>query len=168
MGRKLLNIILFQAAWLTAVLGAARGNEWYGPLAVALVLSVHFILIDDRWGELKLLIVAGSLGFCFDTTLSATGVVIPKGHVLPHPFSQPWMISLWLNLSATFNVSLAWLKKRYLLASIFGAIGGVLAYYGGARLGATVALPDATGIIIISVGWGVVTPTLVWLSERFQ
>lgn len=34
MGRKLLNIILFQAAWFVAVLGAASGNELYGPLAV--------------------------------------------------------------------------------------------------------------------------------------
>ncbi|NTW78085.1 MAG: DUF2878 domain-containing protein, partial [Syntrophaceae bacterium] len=35
MGRKLLNVILFQAAWFTAVLGAARGNEWYGPLELS-------------------------------------------------------------------------------------------------------------------------------------
>lgn len=168
MGGKLLNIILFQVAWFTAVLGIARGNEWYGLLAVALVLSVHFILIDDRRGELKLLIVAGSLGFCFDTMLSAAGVVIPKGHVLPQPFSQPWMISLWLNFAATLNVSLEWLKGRYMLASIFGAIGGACAYYGGARLGATMALPDVNGIIIISAGWGIVTPILVWLAARFQ
>ena len=164
MGRKLLNIILFQAAWFAAVLGAASGNEWYGPLAVALVLLVHFVLIEDRLSELSLLLVTGILGFCFDTALSAAGIVTPRGHILPHPFSQPWMISLWLNFAATLNVSLEWLKGRYLLAAIFGAVGGTGAYYGGARLGATLALPDVHGIIILIVGWGIVTPILVWLA----
>jgi hypothetical protein len=28
MGRKLLNIVMFEAAWFAAVLEAARGNEW--------------------------------------------------------------------------------------------------------------------------------------------
>jgi len=168
MGRKLLNIILFQAAWFTAVLGAANGNEWYGPLAVALVLLVHFVLIEDRLSELSLLLVTGILGFCFDTALSAAGIVTPRGHILPHPFSQPWMVSLWLNFAATLNVSLEWLKGRYLLAAIFGAVGGAGSYYGGARLGATLALPDVQGIIILIVGWGIVTPILVWLAGRFQ
>jgi hypothetical protein len=168
MGRKLLNIILFQAAWFAAVLGAAGGNEWYGPLAVALVLLVHFVLMEDRLSELSLLLVAGIIGFCFDTALSIAGIVTPRGDILPHPFSQPWMISLWLNFAATLNVSLEWLKGRYLLAAIFGAVGGTCAYYGGARLGATLGLPDVQGIIILAVGWGIVTPILVWLAGRFQ
>ncbi|MRR08077.1 MAG: DUF2878 domain-containing protein [Deltaproteobacteria bacterium] len=168
MGRKLLNIILFQGAWFAAVLGAANGKEWYGPLAVTLVLLVHFVLIEDRLSELSLMLVTGTLGFCFDTALSAAGIVTPRGHVLPHPFSQPWMISLWLNLAATLNVSLAWLKGRSLLAAIFGAGAGAGAYYGGARLGATLALPDVQGIIILAVGWGIVTPILVWLAGRVQ
>ena len=168
MGRKLLNIILFQAAWFTAVLGAARGSEWYGPLAVALVLSVHFVLIDDRRGELTLMLAAGAIGFFFDTALSAAGIVTPRGHILPHPLSQPWMISLWPNFAATLNVSLEWLKGRYLLAAIFGAVGGAGSYYGGARLGATLALPDVNGILLLAVGWGIMTPFLVWLAKRFQ
>jgi hypothetical protein len=167
-GRKLLNIFLFQAAWFAAVMGAANGNEWYGPMAVALVLLVHFVLIEDRLSELSLLLVTGTLGFCFDTALSAAGIVTPRGHVLPHPFSQPWMVSLWLNFAATLNVSLEWLKGRYLLAAIFGAVGGACAYYSGARLGATLALPDVHGIIILAVGWGIVTPILFWFAWRFQ
>ena len=106
MGRKLINIILFQAAWFTAVLGAARGNDWYGPLAVLLVLSVHLVLTDDRRGELTLMLVAGTIGFFFDTALSAAGIVTPRGNIFPHPLSQPWMISLWPNFAATLNVSL--------------------------------------------------------------
>jgi hypothetical protein len=167
-GRVLLNIILFQAAWFAAVLGAARGNEWYGPLAVAPVLLVHIALIEDRLRELSLLLVIGVIGFCFDTALSAAGIVTPRGHILPYPFSQPWMVSLWLNLAATLNVSLKWLKGRSLSAALFGAFGGTCAYYSGARLGATLALPDVHGIIVLMVGWGIMTPVLVWLAGRIQ
>jgi hypothetical protein len=168
MGRKLLNVILFQAAWFAAVLGAAEGHCWYGPLAVALAVAVHLALIDERRGELKLLLAAGVLGFCFDTALTYAGVFTPRGDLFPHPFSPPWMVSLWLNFAATLNVSLAWLKGRYLLAALFGAVGGAGAYYSGARLGATLVLPDADGIFILALGWGIMTPLLVWLAKRFS
>ena len=168
MGRKLLNIVLFQAAWFTAVLGAAGGNDWYGPLAVALVLSVHLALTDDRRGELMLMLAAGTIGFCFDTALSAAGIIIPRGDILPYPLSQPLMVSLWLNFAATLNVSLDWLKGRTLPAALFGAVGGAGSYYGGARLGATLALPDVHGILLLAVCWGIMTPFLLWLANRFQ
>jgi hypothetical protein len=167
MGRKLLNVILFQAAWFAAVLGAAAGNPWYGPLAVALALAVNFALIDERRGELKLLLAAGALGFCFDTALTYAGIFTPRGNLLPHPFSPPWMVSLWLNFAATLNVSLAWLRGRYILAAAFGAVGGPLAYYSGARLGATEALPTTAGMLLLAIGWGIMTPLLVWLARGF-
>jgi hypothetical protein len=71
----------------------------------------------------------------------------------------------WYVIAATLNVSMAWLRGRYLLAAIFGAIGGPLAYYGGAELGATEALPSLNGILILALGWGVMTPLLVWLAR---
>ena len=73
-GRKLLNAALFQAAWFAAVLGAARGVLWLGPLMLLPVLGIHLALAKDRAGEVKLLAAAGILGFLFDTSLVAGGV----------------------------------------------------------------------------------------------
>ena len=70
-----------------------------------------------------------------------------------------------MNFAATLNVSMAWLRGRYLLAAVFGAIGGPLAYYSGAKLGATEALPSLNGMLVLAVGWGVMTPLLVWLAR---
>jgi len=78
------------------------------------------------------------------------------------------MVCLWLNFAATLNVSMAWLSGRYLLAAAFGAIGGPLAYYSGARLGATEALPTTNGMLLLAVGWGLMTPLLVWLAHEFK
>lgn len=163
--RKVINVVLFQAAWFAAVLGAARGMFWLGPLSMLPVLAVHLTLQDDRRGEVKLLLAAGLLGFLFDTAFVAGGVFTPLQHFFPRPFSPPWMICLWLNFAATLNVSMAWLRGRYILAAAFGAVGGPLAYYSGARLGATEVLPTTTGMMLLAIGWGLMTPLLVRLSR---
>ena len=167
MMKKIINLTLFQAAWFAAVLGAAGGAPWLGPLVMVPVLAVHLSLTDDRQGELKLLLAAGVLGFLYDTALVTAGVFSPLRHLVPHPFSPPWMVGLWMNFAATLNVSMVWLRGRYLLAAVFGAIGGPLAYYSGAKLGATEALPSLNGMLVLAVGWGVMTPLLVWLARNF-
>ena len=162
--RKVINVVLFQAAWFAAVLGAARGMFWLGPLAMIPTLAIHLLLQNNRRGEMKLLLAAGLLGLVFDTTFVAGGVFTPLQHLFPRPFSPPWMIGLWVNFAATLNVSMAWLRGRYLLAALFGAIGGPLAYYSGAKIGATESLPTMTGMLLLAIGWGCITPLLVWLA----
>jgi len=163
--RKIINLTLFQAAWFAAVLGAAQGAPWLGPLVMVPVLAVHLSLTDDWQGELKLLLAAGLLGFLCDTALVKAGVFSPLQYLVSHPFSPPWMIGLWMNFAATLNVSMVWLRGRYLLAAVFGAIGGPLAYYSGAKLGATEALPSLNGMLVLVAGWAVMTPLLVWLAR---
>ena len=165
---KAVNVVLFQAAWFAAVLGAARGMPWLGPLVMIPTLAIHLALQDNRQGEVTLLLAAGVLGFIFDTAFVAGSVFTPLQHLFPRPFSPPWMICLWLNFAATLNVSMSWLRDRYLLAALFGAIGGPLAYYSGARLGATEALPTLRGLLVLSLGWGIMTPILVWFAQHFR
>lgn len=165
MGLKLLNAVLFQVVWFAAVLGAAWGMAWLGPLVLLPVLAINQAISEDRSGDLKLLVVAGLLGFLFDTTLVAMGVFTPLQQLFPRPCSPPWMIGLWLNFAATLNLSLGWLRERYLLATLFGAIGGPLAYYSGAKLGATETLPTSGGLLILALGWGVMTPLLVRVAK---
>jgi hypothetical protein len=168
MGKKLVNVVFFQIAWFAAVLGAARGLLWLGPIVMIPILAIHMALQQNRQGELKLLMAAGVLGFLFDTVFVAGGVFTPLQHLFPRPFSPPWMVCLWLNFAATLNVSMAWLSGRYLLAAAFGAIGGPLAYYSGASLGAAEALPTTNGMLLLAVGWGLITPLLVWLAHEFK
>jgi len=168
MTRKVINVALFQAAWFAAVLGTARGMLWLGPLSMIPVLAIHLTLQENRRGEVKLLLAAGLLGFIFDTAFVAGSVFTPLQHLFPRPFSPPWMICLWLNFAATLNVSMAWLRGRYLLAAAFGAIGGPLAYYSGAKLGATEALPTTTGMLLLAIGWGAMTPFLVRVATLFR
>ena len=72
--RKVINVALFQAAWFAAVLGAARGMFWLGPLAMVPTLAIHLALQENRRGEVKLLLAASLLGLIFDTAFVAGDV----------------------------------------------------------------------------------------------
>jgi len=77
-------------------------------------------------------------------------------------------VALWMLFATTLNVSLAWLKRSALLAALFGAIGGPLAYYGGAKLGALSFLAPTPALVALALGWGLLTPLLIKLALRFD
>lgn len=126
--RKVINFIAFQAAWFAAVLGAAHSMPWLGVVAAPAALALHLMLSPDWKPELLLAIAAAGTGFVFDSVLIDLGMFSPVAYVFPTPFSSLWMVMLWVNLVTTLNVSMAWLRGRYALSAVFGAIGGPLAY----------------------------------------
>ncbi|MBA3696570.1 MAG: DUF2878 domain-containing protein [Methylotenera sp.] len=78
-----------------------------------------------------------------------------------------WILGLWLDFSTTLNVSLRWMHGRYLVAILFGAIGGPLAYIGAEKLGAVI-LHGNPSYIVLSLGWAVITPLLLSFAVRFD
>ena len=163
--RKVINFIVFQAAWFAAVLGAANGMPWLGVVAVPLALALHLALSPDWRPEILLALTAAVTGFIFDSLLIAAGAFSPIPYVFPVPFSSLWMVMLWVNLATTMNVSMGWLSGRYALAAVFGAIGGPLAYYSGAKLGAMTAMPGPAGLAAIGIAWAIAMPLLYFVME---
>lgn len=162
----LINFAMFQAGWFASVLLGASGWHWLGPVAVILLLLVHLSTSPDRLAERKLMAYALLIGLAWENLLSLTGIVVyPSGQ----PFNQlapAWILAMWPLLAITLNVSLRWLKGRLVLSALFGAIGGPLAFFAGERLGAVV-FPDSTlALSVLAVGWGLLFPLLMWLSER--
>jgi len=166
--RKVINFIVFQAAWFAAVLGAAHGMPWLGVVAVPLALALHLALLPDWRPEMLLALIAAMTGFIFDSVLIAAGAFSPIPYVFPAPFSSLWMVMLWVNLATTINTSMSWLRGRYALGTVFGAIGGPMAYYSGAKLGAMARLPDPEGLVGIGIAWAIAFPLLLAVNERLQ
>ena len=65
-------------------------------------------------------------------------------------------------------MSLRWLRERYLVAALFGLIGGPMSYYAGAKLGGLTFINMQAALLALAVGWALITPLLVWLSERLD
>jgi hypothetical protein len=163
---KIINFIAFQVAWFAAVLGAANNMPWLGLIAVPAFVALT-LAISQRRQTLFLALAAACLGFCVDTILMTLGAFSPVPFPYPPPFSPLWMVMLWVNLAMTLNDSMAWLRGRFALAVIFGAVGGPAAYYSGAKLGAA-AVPAMADLVVIGIAWAIAFPALVWINEFLQ
>lgn len=166
--RLLVNVILFQLGWFACVLGAASGIPWVGTLGVMIILAHHLHSANSLEKELQLLSLVLLIGFIWDSLLVAFGILDYNSGLFHTSLAPHWIIAMWALFSTTLNVSLNWLKSRYLLSAVFGALGGPSAYYAGLKLGA-VSMPSETqALVALALGWSLIMPTLVLLSERFN
>jgi hypothetical protein len=162
------NFLIFQAGWFATVLGAANGAPWLGPVAVLAAVVVHLRTANDAGAELRLLGSAVALGLVADSLLLATGwIAYPNGSWVPG-LAPYWIITLWALFATTLNVSMRWMAGRYLLAAVFGAVGGPLSYLAGARLGAMSFVDTGAAVTALAIGWALAMPLLMWLAARFE
>lgn len=164
----LINFIAFQAGWFAAVLGAANGMPWAGPVVIAAVIALHLFLVDRPRPELTLILVCGLIGAVMDSLLVAAGLVrYPTGSVVD--FLAPyWIVAMWMLFATTLNMSLGWLKPRKFVGALFGLIGGPLAYYTGFKLGGIEFVNFELAIVALGIVWGASVPVLLILAERYN
>jgi hypothetical protein len=162
------NILLFQAGWFACVLGAAHGMPWAGPLAAAAIVAWHLARAAQPRQELALVAVAAVLGALFETLLVQASWVRFETGVLIAGTAPYWMVALWAIFATTLNVSLRSLRPHRWLAAALGAIGGPVAYYAGARLGALEFGTPAPALAAIGIGWAILTPALLGAARRLD
>lgn len=162
---KIINIILYQTGWFCCVLGAAWGAPVTGALLALLLTGVHLFLAEQRKSEFLLMLAACLLGACIDSIQQALGLFTFSHHP-DWPLWLPlWVFVIWAQFATLFHYALFWLSGRYLLAAIFGFLGGPLAYWAGIRLGAaSFGESPLAAIMALALVWAVVTPTLCRLS----
>ncbi len=163
LGRKLYNFAAFQAGWFACVLGAAAGNRWLGPFAVAVLLAIHLRIARDRRGEALFLLASIPLGIAVNSALQSSGAVVAVGP----PTGPLWLLALWPLFATLFNESMAWMRGRYALGVLFGTVGAPLSYWAGERAGALeFQLPTLAWIAIVAVSWSLAMCALLALQTR--
>jgi len=166
--RLVANFVLFQIGWFACVLGGAHAMPWLGPAIVLPIIAWHLARATRPDRELTLILIAGAIGAAFDSALVAAGWVRYASGTLADGTAPYWMVALWMLFATTLNVSLRWLRTRPLAGATLGAVGGPLAYWGGARLGGVAFVEPVAAIAAIAFGWALLTPALVRLAERFD
>jgi hypothetical protein len=64
---------------------------------------------------------------------------------------------------------MSWLRDRYLVSAVFGAVGGPLAYLAGVRLGAAILGPSQrAALIVVAIEWAFAMPLLLWIARQAQ
>jgi hypothetical protein len=168
MQRLIVNLVAFQVGWFACVLGGAHQLPWLGVGVVSAVVALHLALSSNPIREAILLLLVGVLGAFWDGLLVRFGFLeYPSGMIQPW-LAPVWIIAMWVSFATILNVSLWWLKGRWYLASLLGAIGGPLAYFAGYKLGA-VQFPDfLVAMTVLAGGWSFLMPMSLWLARRFD
>jgi hypothetical protein len=153
----LINLGIYNVAWLICVLG---GNSlaWLALIVVA----GHFLVSPSRRRDALLAAMVLAVGVTTDGILHTTGFFTFIPDQFPIPF---WLAVIWLALATLPNHSLSWMKRRPVLSALFGALGGPLAYWGGARLGAaTLNWPLLESLLLLAAVWALLWPLIMLLS----
>lgn len=165
---KLLNFVIAQAGWLACVLGGARAWPYVGAALGLALAGVNLACAPRPASEIKLAATSLVLGVAFDTLLMQLGLLVfSTGMPLPG-VSPVWMWVLWPLFATTLNGALAWLKDNRVLSALLGAIGGPMAYYAGAELGAVVLAGPEQALVALSLGWALMMPLLMTLARWFD
>ncbi len=164
----IVNIILFQIGWFACVLGAARGWAAAGSLLAVMIAGAHLACAKRPRVELQLLLLAVSLGFAWDSAVTAMGLMQFTSGGTISGFAPYWIAAMWLSFATTLNVSLRWLRGREWLAALLGGVGGPLAYFAGAKLGALSFPQPLLGLAAQALGWALLMPLLMKLAARFD
>lgn len=163
---KLTNLALMQVSWFACVLGAANDLPWTGVLVSIAVVAWHLLRTGQPRKETMVLLSALGVGFTLDSALASSGLMTFRSGTVVTGLTTPWMLSLWLGFSTTLNASLRWLMTHPLFAVLFGAVGGPLAYWSGAKLGAIGLNRPTLGLLCIGLGWASAMGFFVLLTKR--
>ena len=162
------NVIGFQAVWLASIAGAGQGLVWTGPVA-----ALAFAAFTLAWGgrahdDLRLLAITLPVGLLLDSAFAASGWLV-YAEAWPWAWAAPvWIGSLWLGFALTLNHSMAFLRERPLVAALFGAVGGPLAYWtaAGAFGAVSFGAPVAWILAALALAWALVLPLLFGIDRR--
>ncbi len=169
----IINFVLFQIGWFTCVLGAGKQLPWLGVIVVAVIVAWHLLQAKQVKPEIVLLVVALLIGGMFDQLMLSSHLISYQAHgwgigQYSTSIVPAWILALWAVFVTVLNVSLRWMRGKWLVAILFGAIGGPLAYMGAQKLGAVTLNTVPMSYIALSVGWGILTPLLLKISEKFD
>ena len=164
----LLNFSAFQMGWLSSVVGGARQMPWLGPLVVLVALLIHLRAARKPFDEVILVFVCAVIGAIFDSLLVAAGWVAYPSGTFASALAPYWIITMWMLFATTLNVSMRWLRDRVRLAAVLGLLGGPAAYLAGEEFGGIALVERVPALVALAIGWTVILPVLLRLSEMFD
>jgi hypothetical protein len=166
MNAMLINLSLFKAGWLAAVFSAAASLPSVGTAVIGIAALVHVVLSAKPQNELRLLALAAAIGFVWESSLVASGLVSYGTGTLIPGLAPYWIVAMWVLFATTLNIGMRWLRKSMAVAVLFGAVGGPLSFFAGEKAGAVVFSDSVTALVVIGLGWAVFLPLLVRYAAR--
>lgn len=164
----LINFIGFQIGWFACVLGAAYQREPLGMIIALIIIVFHIFSQPNARHEIWLILAAVIIGLIWETWVLNLNVLYYPSHSEASFWAPYWLLVMWALFATTINLSMGWLKGRWVLAVLMGAVFGPLAFVAGEKLNAVVFVDQTLSILALSIGWGLLLPLLLWLANRIN
>jgi hypothetical protein len=161
-------LVLCQGGWFICVISAARGAGWIGVLFAAAVVVYHLARAIRPLREARLVGVTTLVGWMWESLVVHNGLLAYPNGILIAGTAPYWMAGLWALFAVQFNVLLVWLRRRWLLAGLIGAVAGPLSFRAGAALGAVHFVKIHAAFLVLALGWAVLLPVMLWLAQRWD
>lgn len=165
MKSQLKNLVMFKIGWVACVSLAAAGQPLWATVAVAAVVILHLLSVPVMVKEALLLAAAAVIGLAWESMLVWFGLLSYPASGELAPFAPYWIVAMWVLFATTINHGLSWAKRSWHISALAGAIGGPLAFYGGAAMGAVEFSHTVTALAVVGTGWAVLMPLLVLVSD---
>ena len=164
---QLVNYALYQIGWFACVLGAASQRPWTGCLIATILVGVHLALSVERVLEVRLVVLATAVGAAVEMIQIAAGTYRFTSGTVNNALPPPWLLAMWCKFLMTFRFSLRSVVTRPVLAVLFGAAGGPIAFLAGERLGAVTLLPPlAQSLLRLSISWAIALVVFSVVASR--
>lgn len=144
---------------------------WFGPIVIAAWLIPHLYFSANKVPareDLVLILASAAIGYLLDSILVLAGfMTFPESTRLGWP-STLWMVALWMGFAATLNGCMSWLKGRYLLGILTGAIFAPLAYRAGVYFDALKLDHGGLSLAAVALTWSLAMAMLLYLQARLS
>ena len=164
---KVLNAILFYIIWWGCVLGIKYSHNYLGVLLTIFTGIIHLNSVLNPKYEIKLILSVGLLGLLVESFHLHSQVLEYNGYIYLNSLFPPlWILCMWLGFAATLNYSMFWMKDRWILMVICGAIFGPMSYIAGLKLGVlSFNFSYILSVIIIGTTWGISIPIMYYINQ---
>lgn len=151
------KIIILNGFWFGSVLHGSQGYGLYYFLLALVLLAINYFVVKKVISLQKYLLM--TLMFWFYGVLQDGLLIYFDVMAIDSSLPPLWLTALWLVFLGYFGDLLD--KFRNLAAwqlAIPGAVGGVMAYYGGANLGGILINHIPAYLASVAVSWAIFFP----------
>jgi len=159
------NLVLFKAGWVACVVFAARDLPLWATVACAAVVAIHLFRVAVPVKEALFLLVAALIVLGWESLVLASGLLEYRPSSASGAWAPHWIVAMWILFATTINHGFSWIKRNWVLSAGMGLVGGPMAFVAGAGLGAITFTNTTAAVALIGVGWMVLLPLLVLISD---
>lgn len=165
---NIINALAYQAVWLAVMISVHQGYFWYGFFASLVFAGLTLCFGGKAKQDGRIVMIGLILGVSVDTLFAVGGWI---QYAMPWPaisIAPLWIIALWLSFSFTLNHSMSFLRRNYVVATLFGLIGGPLAYWCADRLFNVIEYGTDISLVMIGLGlcWSIVIPGIFYIDKQ--